>query len=94
MRAKRNHPARHISRQVRRVSCGRRATYRQLAFVARRMKDDPLVRKVLTELLNHLVGIAVRVTLRSAVTGCIRGGGSALESSRVTPIRPKPVSIS
>jgi hypothetical protein len=81
------HPARHVSRNLRKVSRARRQVSRQVAAVVKKMKNDPSFQQLLRELAKRAVEIAIRIVLLSAWNGCIRSGG---EPARVIPLRPKP----
>jgi DNA-binding transcriptional regulator/RsmH inhibitor MraZ len=54
------HPARHVSRQLRRVRRGQQAFSRQVLHTARRIREDPAFRKLMTELLKHLAELVAR----------------------------------
>jgi hypothetical protein len=84
------HPARYVSKRLRQVKRGRRALSREVSCAARKMKEDPLVRKVLTEVAHHFLGITLRILALSAVNQCVRIGGSA----QVISIRSKPIAVS
>ena len=83
------HPARHVSRNLRKVSRGRRQVSRQVSAAVKKVKSDPSFQHLLRELAKRAVEIAIRIVLLSAWNRCIRSGG---EQARVIPFRPKPIS--
>jgi DNA-binding transcriptional regulator/RsmH inhibitor MraZ len=86
-------PARHVSRHLRRVRRGQQAFSRQVLHTARRIREDPEFRKLMTELLRHLAELVARAVILSAVNRCLRAGLSAREHAQVIPIRPKPIVV-
>ncbi len=86
-------PARHVSRHLRRVRRGQQAFPRQVLHTARRIREDPAFRKVMTDLLKHLAELVARAVILSAVNRCLRAGLSAREHAQVIPIRPKPIVV-
>lgn len=87
------HPTRHISQRLRKVSRGRQALSREITRTVERIKDDPLFRKLATELARHLIEIVVRVVVVSTVNDCLRPRLPARDPTRVIPIRPKPTVV-
>ena len=87
------HPARHVSRHLRRVRRGQQAFSRQVLHTAKKIREDPAFRKLLAELLRHLAELVARAVVLSAVNRCLRAGLSAREQARVIPIRPKPIVV-
>jgi DNA-binding transcriptional regulator/RsmH inhibitor MraZ len=87
------HPARHVSRHLRRVRRGQQALSRQILHTAKRIGEDPAFRKLVTELLKHLAELVARAVVVSAVNRCLRAGLSAREQARVIPIRLKPIVV-
>jgi hypothetical protein len=85
------HPARHVSQHLRRVRRGQQALSRQILRTAKRIREDPAFRKVMTELLKHLAELVARAVILSAVNRCLRAGLSA--RAQVIPIRPKPIVV-
>jgi len=81
------HPVRHVSRSLRKVCRGRRELSRQVSAAVKKMKDDPSFRRLITEITKHLIELAIRITVISAVHQCIRPG-----RAQVVPFRPKPMS--
>ena len=83
------HPARHVSRNLRKVSRGRRELSRQVSAAVKNMKDDPSFQQLLRELMKRAVEIAIRILIINATDRCLR---SVSEQARVIPFRPKPIS--
>jgi hypothetical protein len=83
------HPARHVSRSVRKVSHGRRQASRQVSVALEKIKNDPSFQQLLRELAKRAVEIAIRILIISAANRCLRSGG---EQAQVVPFRPKPIS--
>ena len=50
------HPARHVSRNLRKVSRGRRELSRQVSAAVKKMKDDPSFQQLLRELVKRARG--------------------------------------
>jgi hypothetical protein len=87
------HPARHVSRHLRRVRRGQQAFSRQVLHTAKRIREDPTLRRLMTELLKHLTELVARAFVSLAVNRCLRAGLSTPEQARVIPIRPKPIVV-
>jgi hypothetical protein len=83
------HPARHVSRNLRKVSRGRREFSRQVSVAVKKIKDDPSFQQLLREVAKRAVEIAIRILIISAANRCLRSGG---EQAHVIPFRPKPIS--
>jgi hypothetical protein len=83
------HPTRYVSNRMQRVSRGRRALARQAAVAVNKLQTDPSYRKLINEVTRHLVELAIRLIVISAVNQCIRPGR---EQGRVVTLRPKPIS--
>lgn len=88
------HPARHVSRRLRKVRKGQRALSRQVSRTATMIRADPACRRVLVELLKHVAEIAARAMVMLAVNRCLRAGLSSRGQARVIPIRLKPTAVS
>jgi hypothetical protein len=80
------HPARHVSRSLRKVSRGRRELSRQVSLAVKKMKDDASFGMLIKEITNRLIELVIRITVISAVNQCIRSGR---EQAQVVPFRPK-----
>jgi hypothetical protein len=87
------HPARHVSRHLRRVRRGQQAFSRKILQTAKGIREDPTLRKLMTELLKHLAELVARAIVLSAVNRCLHAGPSAREHARVIPVRPKPIVV-
>jgi hypothetical protein len=81
------HPARYISKRVRRVRRGRVALSREVSRTAKKLREDPSFRKLMAELAKHLAEFAIRIFVISVVNQCVRTG---VPERKVTPIRPRP----
>ena len=86
------HPTRHLSRPLRKVNRGSQALSRQASRAVKMVKDDPSFRRILAEVANRLMELAIRIVVISAVNQCLRSSGSPGEHAQVIPFRPKPIS--
>jgi hypothetical protein len=87
------HPTRHISGRLQKVSRGRQVLSREITRTVKRIKNDPLLQRLATELTKHLAEMVLRVVVLSAVNQCLRTRLPAREQTRVVPIRPKPTVV-
>ena len=83
------HPVHHVSRNLRKVSRGRRELSRRVSAVVKRMECDPAFQHLLRELAKRAVEIVIRILIITATDRCLRSSG---EQARVIPLHPKPIS--
>ena len=81
------HPNRYISSQMQQVIRGRRVLSRQAAVAVKMLKNDPSFRRLMTEIVRHLIELAIRITVISVLNQYLRPG-----PAQVVQFRPKPVS--